>query len=306
MQAVKCVQSLHARVASIHGFSGTGKTVVLSVIAAWLLSLGFHVALSAPSHAATDHLLAQTAEILRHSFQPEFTRIEPMRVYREMLETREFLRPKVQSPTVEQDVVGKQDDNAKGAPDDSEAIANAAMLSMAQRLKNSLHGKSFKLGQCSFQAHVLQYAEACIACGSQLLMSYADNVKKPKSVVEAGETSRTERDMYSELLLFATKLSEGGLPYTKWTEEEKNRFTQAYHHVSDTMMQDQCLCAATTNTVGGPLIRKSFGRKSIGIAQEEGLQNSIHARARRGMVTLYNHKITSDQLGAEWWTDKVC
>ncbi|MCJ1458608.1 hypothetical protein MMC28_008981 [Mycoblastus sanguinarius] len=95
LKAFDCGRILHDCFAIIQGYPSTGKPQLITAIAAYLVSLGLHVACgAAATHDATDKVIEDMTEILVASKDAELKKIKPIRVYRSMREEKQEPRSK--------------------------------------------------------------------------------------------------------------------------------------------------------------------------------------------------------------------
>ena len=234
-----------------------GKTRLIAVMAAYLVSLGFHVALGAATHDATGNLIETVVPILANSKDPAMKQIRPVRVYRSLHEDKELFKNKG-------DNVNDGDDDSIGQEDltDAEADADALLLPIFQELKMDQSSKAFSHPELSLQARCVQSAFDAEANGSVLMGSYVESSQKPSQ--NSQPKPPLPIGMFAEFRRFYQKLSLDE-PFRKWDEEEQKHFRQAYNRVRDSVMQGTHLIASTTNSLGAPYIRQYFGHNAKGI-----------------------------------------
>ena len=96
LKAFNSIHTMRDYFAIIEGYPGTGKTRLLTTIALYLSSLGYHVALGAATNEATDNLIEAVDRVLRGSAEDELRAIRAMRVYRSMHEENALSKSKLQ------------------------------------------------------------------------------------------------------------------------------------------------------------------------------------------------------------------
>lgn len=113
LAAPNSVRSLEDALAITEGYPGSGKTLLIGAMAAFLLSLDFHVALAAATHEATDNMIEAAVKFLADTKDPELKLIRPIRVYRGLHEEKNLFKGK-----------GKETEDAEEETPDDEALAN--------------------------------------------------------------------------------------------------------------------------------------------------------------------------------------
>ena len=145
LRASECVRSLKDLFAIIQGYPDCGKTKLIGALAVYLVSLGFHVALGAATHEATENVIESTVEIIGDAKDDIFRKLRPVRIYRSFHEEKRTYNS--------QDDDSGEEAEPKETDEDldlSSGSDNEIMIALLQELKAMGSDKSFLRAELSF------------------------------------------------------------------------------------------------------------------------------------------------------------
>lgn len=255
---IKAVRRFPERLLMIEGFPGTGKTYTLAAMASIFLSLGLHVLVSAPTHAAGD-AFSNTMDKYNADANGKWV---PIRVYRPVSELQLFKVPEAPDDS-ESDSESDWDDlptNAKDASeaanaqsDDSDPIdistmAQELFLQLAQETRKDQSARSYGLPERSLQAKVVSEAQSSKLC----VGPYPGRSTAPGNV-----------DIFSEVRWYLEKLREN--PVENWSTFEQGRSSAAFRKAAGQVIRDARFIVSTSNNVASDFISSNFGHEAKGI-----------------------------------------